>query len=56
MRQTWTDLALEAGAAQLQPEITQLEHGIERTTVVIRDEETAKQLGRPAASNRFPSS
>ncbi len=50
MRQTWTDLAMEAGAAQLHPEITQLEHGIEQTTVVIRDGETAKQLGRPAGT------
>ena len=50
MRQIWTDLALEAGEAQLKPEITQLKHGIEQTTVIIRDEKTAKQLGRPAGT------
>jgi len=50
MRQTWTDLALEAGGMQLQPEVRQLEHGIEKTTVVISDEETSARLGRPAGT------
>ena len=46
MRTRWTDLAMEARGAQ--PEQTQtLPGGIERTTVTIRDEQTAKALGRP---------
>ncbi|MBR5287821.1 MAG: GPR endopeptidase [Clostridia bacterium] len=50
MRQIWTDLALEAGAAELEPEVRQLEHGIEQTTVSIRDDETAARFGRPAGT------
>ena len=46
MRTRWTDLAMESRGAQ--PEQTQtLPGGIERTTVTIRDEQTAKALGRP---------
>lgn len=46
MRTRWTDLAMEARGAQ--PEQTQtLPGGIERTTVTIRDAQTAKALGRP---------
>ena len=46
MRTRWTDLAMESSGAQ--PEQTQtLPGGIERTTVTIRDEQTAKALGRP---------
>ena len=46
MRTRWTDLAMESLGAQ--PEQTQtLPGGIERTTVTIRDAQTAKALGRP---------
>ena len=46
MRAKWTDLALEARAG-VQQEGEPLEGGIERTVVVIEDEESAKALGRP---------
>ena len=49
MRAMWTDLALEAkaGAAQAaQP----LEAGIERTVVMVEDEESARALGRPVGA------
>lgn len=46
MRQIWTDLALESTGAALSPEVAQLEYGIEKTTVAIRDEEQARRLSR----------
>ena len=47
LRQIWTDLALEAGAGTLTHKAQQLERGVERTVVRIRDEKTQEQLGRP---------
>lgn len=50
MRQIWTDLALESTSVALSPETTQLEYGIEKTTVVLRDEAQARQLSRPVGT------